>query len=448
MFEFLSDLPIIGSFLTLVLPFLIVITIVVAVHEYGHYRIGRACGIHAEVFSIGFGPILASRVDQRGTQWQIAAIPLGGYVRFLGDADPSSSGQNHNLNAEDRARSLGGAALHKRALTVLAGPVANFILSIVLFTGLSLYVGKASEQPIIGAVNPSIAVVYDLQPGDLVVEIDGKEIEDFGDLAAFLSYEEVPSEVAYLVEREGVMRRIAGPFPYLPIVGNVMPVSPAAKAGLQENDVIRSYQGVPVSSFTELREAIFGSGEEVYPIEVLRNGEVLTLEIQPRRRDIPDGEGGFTQEVSIGVVAGTPFDAAIENPGIFTAIYDGLWRTWFVIDQSIEGVSLIISGEIGAENLQGPLGIAHVSADVAKSGLVDLISLIAFISTAIGFLNLLPLPVLDGGHLMFYLYEAVTGRKPSEKVQGYSTAIALALLLSLMLFVTFNDVIRLALYWA
>ena len=446
MFEWISAIPIIGGLITFVLPFLIVITIVVFIHEYGHYRVGRACGIGAEVFSVGMGPVLKSWVDRRGTRWQIAALPLGGYVKFVGDADPSSATKRTDLTAEESKRSLENAALYKRALTVLAGPVANFILSIVLFAAVALYQGRPSEEAIIGEVNPSIASAYDFQQGDKIVEIDGKTIESFADFNQFLEYTEFPDSVVYSVERKGVVIDVNGPFPFNPVVGSVMPVSPAASAGFRAGDIITHFDGTQLSSFTQLQELVLGAQDKVAEVKVIRDGEQVTLNVQPRLRDIQSGENEFEKRVSIGITAGIYFTPQMEAIGLGDALYSGIWRTWFVVEQSVQGIRLMIRGDISVENLQGPVGIAHVASDIARAGLLDLIILVAFISSAIGFLNLLPIPVLDGGHLLFFAYEALFGRKPNEKFIGLSTTLAMALLLSLMLFVTYNDVIRLALY--
>ncbi|MEM7242082.1 MAG: RIP metalloprotease RseP [Pseudomonadota bacterium] len=448
MFDWIAAIPLIGGTLSFVLPFLIVITIVVFIHEYGHYRVGRACGIGAEVFSVGMGPVLTSWIDKRGTKWQIAALPLGGYVKFVGDADASSATSRADLNPEDRSRSLVDAALYKRALTVLAGPVANFILSIVLFAAVAIYQGRPTEAPIIGDVNPSIASVYDFQQGDRIVEIDGKTIEGFGDFNQFLEYTDYPNTVPYLLEREGVLRTVDGPFPFNPIVGSVMPVSPAASAGFKAGDIITHFDGNQISSFTQLQELVLASQDKIAEVEVIRNGTPVILTVQPRLRDIQSGENQFEKRVSIGITAGIYFSPQMERIGLASALYNGLWRTWFVVEQSVNGLRLIVRGDIGVENLQGPVGIAHAASDIARAGLLDLVILVAFISSAIGFLNLLPIPVLDGGHLMFFAYEALFGRKPNEKFIGLSTTLAMALLLTLMLFVTYNDVIRLALYGA
>jgi regulator of sigma E protease len=451
MFEIIGSIPLIGPLITLILPFIIVLSIVVFIHEYGHYIVGRWCGIHAETFSVGFGRVIKSWTDKHGTKWQIAAVPLGGYVKFLGDMNPASTESTQlddTVTQSERARHFSGAKLYKRALTVLAGPVANFILSFVLFAGLVMWQGKPSDQPIIGEIHPAVSQNFDLQQGDRLVAVNGVAVDDFAGLSQFLNMDNPPQIMPYDILRGDQTMTIDGPFPFLSIVGSVMPVSPASKAGLEENDLILSFDGEKVTSFMNLRDRVFASTPAEREITVLRNGETVALSIFPRVREFQGNDGSFQKEVSIGVVSGTAFGPATESVGLFESFKYGASSTWRVFEGSINSISLIISGKISPKNLQGPVGIAHVSGDIAKTGLIGLVFLIATISTSIGFLNLLPIPVLDGGHLLMFAYEAITKRKPSEKVVQYGTVMALSLLLTLMVYVTFNDVIRLFLYWA
>ena len=451
MFEIIGSIPVIGTIITLVLPFIIVLSVVVFIHEYGHYIVGRWCGIHAETFSVGFGRVIKSWTDKHGTQWQIAAIPLGGFVKFLGDMNPAStetSDISDDTDPTERARHFSGAKLYKRALTVLAGPVANFILSFVVFAGLVMWQGKPNEQPIIGEIHPAVSQNFDLLEGDRLITLNGIKIDGFEDLSQFLETENPQQFMPYEIIRDGKAITVDGPFPFLSIVGSVMPVSPASKAGLQENDLILSFDDQKVTSFLNLRDMIFSSTPAERKITVLRNGENVTLSIFPRIREFQGSDGSFQKEVSIGVVSGTAYGPSTVSVSVLEALKYGAQRTWQVLEGSVSSISLMISGKISPKNLQGPVGIAHVASDIAKSGVIALISLMAVISTSIGFLNLLPIPVLDGGHLLMFAYEAVTKRKPSAKVVHYGTIMALSLLLTLMVYVTFNDIIRMYLYLA
>jgi regulator of sigma E protease len=227
-----------------------------------------------------------------------------------------------------------------------------------------------------------------------------------------------------------------------PLVTGVEPLSPASEAGLRAGDVILSADGRPLVAFEELRETVLGSGGRAIPLEVWRDGETRMLEITPIERDVDDGAGGFERRVMIGVAGASLYMPATETPAPWTALWIGVERVFAVISQSLNGLKHILTGEIGAENLQGPLGIAQVSGETASQGLLNFITLIAVISTAIGMLNLFPIPVLDGGHLVAFGVEALRGRPPSERVMQLAMSIGLGLILLLMVFATYNDILR------
>ena len=450
MMELLASIPIIGGTISLVIPFLIVISIVVFIHEYGHYIVGRWCGIHAEVFSVGMGRPIFSKIDKNGTKWQISLIPLGGYVKFLGDINASSTSSKNiteTVGKYEKLRYFSGAKLHHRFLTVAAGPLANFILSIIIFSFIILWSGKPSEEPIIGTIHSTIEQNFDLQVGDLIESIHGQKIDNFSDFNTFLTMKNAPQSMKYKIIRNNKQLLVDGPFPLLAIVGSVMPVSPASQAGLKTNDLIVSFDKLPIVSFNQLRIIIFASEPAEREMTVIRNGKKISLKIFPRVREFQSGNGALSKEVSIGVSSGIAFTPTIKSISIVESIKFGALKTLQIIRGSIESISLIFTGQISVKNLQGPIGIAHVSSDIAKSGVIDFISLIAIISTSIGFLNLLPLPVLDGGHLLSFAYEAISRRKPNELFIHYSALLAISALLTLMVFVSFNDIIRMVLFW-
>jgi len=442
MFDFLNYIPVIGPLLTTIVPFVIVLSIVVAIHEYGHYIVGRWCGIHAEVFSLGFGPVLASRVDKHGTKWQIAAFPLGGFVRFLGDTDGSSV-TNEAVDPGVRHKTLNGAKLYKRALTVAAGPVANFILSIVIFAGIAFHLGSVSNAPIVGKIAALPSSQSQLQPGDEILSINRLEVDTFSDIYSLYSKLKDDTSFEYAIRRDGLDIIIPGPSLSPALVNSVLPVSPASKAGLKKGDVLLSANDTEITSFSHLVTLVKASTEESIALKVWRAGEVIDLSITPEFRDVQIGPSQFEKRMMIGISADLPFYAVEEPISPLAAIKSGIERTYFVIHGSLDGIYQIFAGNVGAENLQGPIGIAQVSGEQASSGLLEFISLVGFISTAIGFLNLMPIPVLDGGHLVIYLYEAVFRRPPSPKALQVVMTIGLTMLLSLMLFTTFNDIMRL-----
>jgi len=422
--------------------------IVVTIHEYGHYIVGRWVGIHAEVFSLGFGPALWSRVDKRGTKWQVAAVPLGGYVKFLGDRDAASTAASEDMdemNDYDRRRSFPAAAIWRRFVTVLAGPVFNFILSAVIFTALAMWQGMATERPTIGEVAP-LPYENQMQTGDVILAINNEPVSDYQSYYAAVSVLRETGDlgdVALLVERAGEMREIRVPYLYVPLVSAVTPLSPAYKAGIKVGDVVMAVNGAVIRSFGELKLAVEASLDQDIILDIWRNGERLELHLKPELVDYPNSEGGFDKRVLIGVGGGFYFDAATQTPPFLTALEVGTRQVYTVIDSSLNGLKHIILGNISVKNLQGPIGIAQISSAAVQTGTLDFIFLIAVISTAIGLLNLFPIPVLDGGHLVTYVYEAIMRKPPNPKFLQTVMAIGMVLLLSMMLLASYNDIMRL-----
>ncbi len=446
--EWLANIPYVGGPTLTILAFVVVMGVVVSIHEYGHYIVGRWCGIHAEVFSLGFGKVLWSRTDRRGTKWQVSAVPLGGYVKFLGDRDAASSGASEamlGMDEYDRNRSFPAASVWRRALTVLAGPVANFILSLVIFTGLVIWQGVATERPTVGEMQP-LPYENPLQSGDVILAINGQMVENYGDLSTIINDIQAVGDAGNIDMR--VLRgqdelTLSVPYFYIPLVSSVTPLSPAFKAGIKPGDVIMAANGEAVNSFEELRRAVEASPERAIDLTVWRNSEMLSLSMVPEMVDYPNNEGGFDQRLLIGVGGQFYFGAASETPSLFTAIEIGAGRVYSVITSSLNGLRHMIMGNISIDNLQGPIGIAQISGATAQTSAFSFISLIAVISTAIGLLNLFPIPVLDGGHLVTYVYEALRGKPPNPRFMQAVMAVGFVLILSLMLLASYNDIMRL-----
>ncbi|NOR62510.1 MAG: RIP metalloprotease RseP [Rhodobacteraceae bacterium] len=446
--DWLANIPLIGSPIITIIAFVVLMGIVVTIHEYGHYIVGRWVGIHAEVFSIGFGPTLWSRVDKRGTKWQVAAVPLGGYVKFLGDRDAASTAASDELsemNAYDRRRSFPAAAVWRRFLTVLAGPVFNFILSAILFTALTMWQGLAIDHPTVGEVAP-LPYENPMQSGDIILAINDAQVTDYQTLFEAISALQSSGDlgdVKMIVEREGQPVALAVPYLYLPLVSAVTPLSPAYKSGIEVGDVITGVNGVAIRSFGELRTAVEASQDQEILLEVWRAGETLELRLTPEVMDYPNNEGGFDQRVLIGVGGGFYFEPATETPSILTALEIGSKQVYTVMASSLNGLKHIILGKISVKNLQGPIGIAQISSAAVQTGVFDFLFLIGVISTAIGLLNLFPIPVLDGGHLVTYVYEAIMRKPPNPRFLQTVMAVGMVLLLSMMLLATYNDIMRL-----
>lgn len=364
-----------GFLIGYILPFLAVLTIVVFVHELGHYLVGRWCGIRALVFSVGFGPELAGFTDRHGTRWRLSAIPLGGYVKFLGDENAASMPTAAGLNAVpegERDASFPGASVARRAATVAAGPIANFLLAIVIFSAAIGINGRMIADPVVAQVQEgSAAEIAGIVPGDRFLAIDGTEVETFEDV-----------------------RRYVSSRPDTPIV-----------------------------------------------VTVERGGAPLDLAITPARREITDRFGNKLEVGQIGVV--TDMDAGnfrtIEYSPL-AAVGEGVKETWFIVERTYSYIGNIIVGREKADQLGGPIRVAQVSGQMATLGVAALIQLAAVLSVSIGLLNLMPVPMLDGGHLVFYAIEAARGRPLGEQTMEWAFRIGLTGVLALMLFATWNDV--------
>jgi regulator of sigma E protease len=360
-------------------PFLFVLTIVVFFHELGHFLVGRWAGVRVLTFSLGFGPELFGFDDRHGTRWKVSAIPLGGYVKFLGDETEASTPSTEALaqmTAEERALSFHHKKVGPRAAIVAAGPIANFLLAIVIFACLFTFFGKPVTSARVDKIEAnSAAAAAGFQAGDVVTAIDGNKIETFSDMQRIVS-SRAGERLTFAVKR--------------------------GEANLQ-------LQGTP-----ELREI-----KDQF-------GNVQRL-----------GVLGITRQTAAG-------DAVTERVDPATAVWLGVKETWFVIERTLTYVGRISTGRESADQVGGPLRIAQMSGQVATMGPVALIQLAAVLSISIGLLNLFPVPLLDGGHLLFYAIEAARGRPLSERAQEVGFRIGLGLVLMLMVFATYNDILHLA----
>ncbi|WP_299785841.1 RIP metalloprotease RseP [uncultured Marivita sp.] len=437
-------LPQFGSVIWTLLAFVIALSIIVAIHEYGHYIVGRWSGIDADVFSLGFGPVLFSRVDKRGTKWQFALLPLGGYVKFKGDSNASGGKDEEamsTLSESERRRTMNGAPLWARAATVAAGPIFNFALSILIFTGVFMLRGEVTEPVKVGELR-AVPAQNELQVGDVLIAIEGTDLPPFSESDSFQSFlDDLPEQehLDYTVLRDGQEVVVQGPYVYPPVATQIIPRSAADDAGFRAGDIITTVNGTTIYAFDQLREAVEGSEGATLGFQVWRDGEIRDLEMTPRRTDEPQPDGTFQTNYRIGLVGGMFFEPATETTGPISAFVSGIQQTGRIIDGSLSGLWYMITGAISTCNLSGPIGIAETSGSMASQGTASFIWFIAVLSTAVGLLNLFPIPVLDGGHLVFHAYEAVTGKPPSDKALRVLMAVGLTMLLSLMLFALSND---------
>ena len=439
-------LPAFGGVGFTLIAFVVCLSIIVFIHEYGHYIVGRWSGIHAEVFSIGFGPVLFARVDRRGTVWQVAAIPLGGYVRFKGDKGAASDADTSALNdmdAAERRSTMHGAPLWARASTVAAGPIFNFILSLILFFALSISQGVTKNPLTVGQVY-DVPQVSEVQVGDILKRVGSIDVPADGEFSDFfLAIRENPNGpiIDYVVERNGRDVVVQGPAMDLARISSLIPRSAAIEAGLKVGDVITHVNGDPINYFSDLKVAVEGSNGAPLSLTVYRAGETLDFDLQPKKVEEQNEQGGYDVFWRVGIVSTLyAFEPESEAIDVSAAAQNAARTTYSVMKASITGLVDVVTGAISSCNLTGPIGIAETSGQMARQGGDSLIWFIAVLSTAVGLINLFPIPVLDGGHLVFHGYEAVTGRPPNLRVINAMMMAGLAIVLSFMMFALFNDV--------
>lgn len=424
--------------------FIIGLSIIIFVHEYGHYIVGRWSGIHAEVFSLGFGPILFSRTDKRGTRWQVAAIPFGGYVKFLGDADASSVRQVDvaGLSETEKRHTMAGAPLWARAATVFAGPLANFILAFVLYAGLLLMTGVIREEPTVGKLHALPLAGDSLHEGDVILGIEGVPTPDWDSFSIAKEASKAKATVVYTVRRDGSEVSVTGPHPNAVVVGQVALRSAALDAGIQAGDVILRAGGQDILAFDQLVTIVKTSKGAPVPLTVWRDGKTFELSLTPRLQIAPEnGTGELTERYLIGLISGLPFEPGTRTPGAWEMVTGAAWTMESMTVSMFSGLNRMIKGMISTCGFSGAIAIAETMGDAARIGIESFLTVLAGLSLGIGIMNLFPIPVLDGGHLMFHAYEAVARRKPSARVLNILMAAGLSLVIFLMLFALSRDLV-------
>ncbi len=423
--------------------FFLALAVIVTVHEYGHYIVGRWCGIHAEVFSLGFGPRLVSRLDRRGTRWQLSAIPLGGYVKFLGDANAASAGADAGtmqaLSPEERRHTMHGAPLWARAATVAAGPVFNFILAALIFTGGTFYSGIATEPPTVALIQDLPGGAGGLQPGDQILSVAGIKTPDWDALGKAVDQMPDSVMVPYRVRRDGAEVQVDGPTLFPPRVTAVLPASAAIDASIAKGDVIQAIDGTPISRFTDIQTFVKKVQGRPLRLTLWRAGQTFDVTLSPRKTDQALADGGFETRYLIGLQGGFAFDPATRPPGAVEALKSGVDMVRTVIRSSLSGLWHVAKGAISSCNLHGALGIAETSGDEARQGVAEFIWFIGALSAGVGLLNLFPVPVLDGGHLLFHGVEALIRRPVPERLMNAAMTVGLFLVLALTVFGLSND---------
>ena len=419
-------------------------SLVIFIHEFGHFYVGKKCGIGVNEFSIGFGPKLFWFKDSSGVLWKFCLLPFGGFVKFDGDLDPSSLSQQKD-NLVKNLNHFNNATILSRALTVSAGPLANFLLSIFLFSSIIMINGFGNDKPIIGKINNTPLQDIKLNKGDLVLEINNKPIENFSDIIVEYNELDHKQDIEFLINRNNDILRFIIPNLFLPLIKSIEPLSPASRAGLLPGDFILSVNGISIFTFEELKNFVDKSNGNPLELEIFRNGTTSLKNLSPEYRPIENSDGSFKETMRIGIIGGFALEPERITPNIFEAIRFGFSATFRVISGSLRGLFEIINGSISAKHISGPIGIAHAISDVSKNGFISFVSLVGLISTGIAIINLFPLPILDGGHLVLLLYEKIFAKKPSVFFMQIFTFIGVFLLLSLMIFATYNDLLRIIL---
>jgi regulator of sigma E protease len=360
-----------------IVVFLFVLTVLIFVHEWGHYWVAKRNGVRIEVFSIGFGPELFGWTNDVGTRWKIGAIPLGGYVKMFGEnADDEESDEPQEMTPEEKAVSFHHKTLAQRAAIVFAGPAVNYIFAAAAFAALAMFEGTAMP---------------------------------------------------------------------LAVVGEVVPASAAAEAGLIENDRIVAIDDTEISLFTDLRRVIMASPEQKLRLHIVRDGKNMTLNATPKSAPGRD-DAGNQRDIGLLGVRPSLNDVEYERHNPAMALWIGIRQTATMTSNILVYVGDMIAGSRTTDDLGGPLRIAQISGEMAKGGIANLVLLMAMLSVNLGLINLFPIPMLDGGHLAFYAAEAIRGKPLGPKVQEYGFRFGLILVLVLVVFVTWNDLVHLRVF--
>jgi len=369
LFNLIGYIP---SIVQYILAFSFLITVVVFVHEMGHYLVGKWCGIGVETFSIGMGKQLWGRYDKSGTLWRVALFPVGGYVKFKGDED--LSGKKDNSTSVKDSENFHSKSVWQKIATTAAGPVFNFILATFIFAGIFVFKGEVIVEPFVGQV-----------------------VED----------------------------------------------SAASRSGIKEGDYILAINERNIDSFSDIRKIVLESPEDNLNLTVLRDGENIYINVKPSIVIERDRFGGEYKIGRIGIIAEQdPSYLETKKYNVFSGLAKGLNETFFLASKILEYLGKLIIGRESVDQMGGPIKIIQVSGQVAQYGIIPLLGLIAAISVNLGVINLLPIPVLDGGHLLFYSYEVIFGKPINQKVQEFGMQVGVTLLIALMVFVTILDISR------
>ncbi|MCX5510091.1 RIP metalloprotease RseP [Pseudomonas sp. BJa3] len=440
---------------------LIALGVLVTFHEFGHFWVARRCGVKVLRFSVGFGTPLLRWHDRHGTEFVVAAIPLGGYVKMLDEREGE-------VPAALIEQSFNRKSVRQRIAIVAAGPVANFLLAILFFWVLAM-LGSQQVRPVIGAVEAgSLAASAGLGVGQEIVSIDGKptngwsavnlqlvrRLGESGTLRVGVLDEGATTERQLDITLNNWLKGADEPDPIqslglrpwrpamVPVLAEIDPKGPAAAAGLKTGDKLLALDGVALGDWQQVVDAVRARPERTVSLSIERDGATLEVPVTLARKGEGQASGGY---LGAGVKAGEwPLKMLREvSYGPLEAVGEGLSRTWNMSVLTLESLKKMLFGELSVKNLSGPITIAKVAGASAQSGVGDFLNFLAYLSISLGVLNLLPIPVLDGGHLLFYLIEWARGRPLSDRVQGWGVQIGISLVVGVMLLALINDLGRL-----
>jgi regulator of sigma E protease len=446
---------------TTIVSFVVVIGLLILIHELGHFFVARWTGVGVERFSIGFGPVLL-RWRGKETEYVLSAIPMGGYVKMMGEENPVEGGGGP---VTDPSKEFARKPLWARFLIVFAGPGMNFVLAIAIFAVVLATLGRPVWPAVVGKVTEGgPAAAAGLRTGDTIVALNGQAVAYWEDLErAIAASNGRPLELR--VRRDGVERTVAvpprlrtvpdpifrepretwdiGAGPQLaPQISSVSPGSPAERAALKPGDVVVSVAGQPVYTPEDLVEAIRTRPGQAFPIAVERDGRLLTLSVVPEavKEKAPDGQEREVGRIQAGIATKA---VRFEPYSPVLAVGYGAARTWDMTVLTVKGLWKLVSRQIDSSNIGGPIQIATEAGRQAKDGMASLAVFTAIISVNLAVLNLLPVPMLDGGHLLFFVIEAILGRPLSLRKREVATQVGFVLLMMLMVFALYNDLVRL-----
>jgi regulator of sigma E protease len=450
------------TLLQTVLAFLLALTVLIFVHELGHFAVARWCGVKVLRFSIGFGPAIWSRrfgVDQ--TEWVIAAIPLGGYVQMLDERDRSSDAP---IASAELPRAFSRRPLSQRSMIVAAGPLANFLLAIALYAALA-WTGTEQPVPIIDTPAASTAAARaGLQSGDTIVEVDGAPLQSWNQLrlkaidAALagsplrLGIDRAGQRQELVLATQGAMGadmadrdplQVLGLLlaPGEVLIGSLVAGEAAIEAGLRPGDRVLAVNGEPIRRSRDLIERVRDNPGQPLVLTVQRAQDEITIRVTPASQSAAGADG--RPRGRIGAMLQDRVRTEMVSADAFEAIGAGVARTWEMSAFSVRMLGRMLTGDLSVRNLSGPVTIADMAGQTARNGMQAYVAFLALISVSLGVLNLLPIPILDGGHLVYYAVEAIRRRPLSEQVMAFTQKVGLSLVVLMMALALFNDISRL-----